>query len=77
VVERTVHTYRARAGADADPSNFMAAGDAESIIELVTRFRAAGISKFVARPIAASDEEMMEQSRLLAEQVNPIVNAMA
>jgi alkanesulfonate monooxygenase SsuD/methylene tetrahydromethanopterin reductase-like flavin-dependent oxidoreductase (luciferase family) len=76
-VERSVQTYRARAGADADPRNFMAVGEADSIIELVTRFREAGISKFVARPIASSDEEMMEQSRLLAEQVNPIVNLMA
>jgi hypothetical protein len=55
----------------------MAVGDAEAIIELVTRFREAGISKFVARPIAASDEEMMSQSAMLAEQVNPAVNAMA
>ena len=76
-VERNVQAYRARAGADADPHNFMAVGDADAIIELVTRFRAAGISKFVARPIASSDEEMMQQSRLLAEQVNPIVNQMA
>jgi alkanesulfonate monooxygenase SsuD/methylene tetrahydromethanopterin reductase-like flavin-dependent oxidoreductase (luciferase family) len=77
VVERSVQAYRARAGADADPRNFMAVGDAEAIIELVTRFREAGISKFVARPIAASDEEMMSQSAMLAEQVNPAVNAMA
>jgi probable F420-dependent oxidoreductase len=76
VVERSVQTYRARAGADADPRNFMAVGEAESIIDLVTRFREAGISKFVARPIASSDEEMMKQSQMLAEQVNPIVNQM-
>jgi probable F420-dependent oxidoreductase len=76
-VERAVQAYRARAGADADPRNFMAVGGAEDVIELVTRFREAGISKFVARPIAASDEEMMQQSALLAEQVNPTVEAMA
>ncbi|HEU0074617.1 MAG TPA: LLM class flavin-dependent oxidoreductase [Dehalococcoidia bacterium] len=75
-VERSVQAYRARAGADADPRNFMAVGDAEAIIELVARFHEAGISKFVARPIAMSDEEMMSQSAMLAEQVNPAVNAM-
>ena len=76
-VERSMQAYRARAGSDADPRNFMAVGDAEAIIELVTRFREAGLSQFVARPIASSDEEMMLQSRMLAEQVNPAVNAMA
>jgi len=74
VVQRSVQTFRARFGADADPRSFMAVGDADSIIELVREFRAQGVSKFVARPIASSDEEMMEQSQLLAEQVNPTVN---
>jgi probable F420-dependent oxidoreductase len=77
VVQRNVQTFRARFGADADPRAFMAVGGPEEIIDLVREFRAQGISKFVARPIASSDEEMMEQSRLLAEQVNPSVNALA
>lgn len=76
VVQRSVQTFRARFGADADPRAFMAVGDADSIVELVSEFREQGISKFVARPIASSDEEMMQQSRLLAEQVNPTVNQM-
>jgi alkanesulfonate monooxygenase SsuD/methylene tetrahydromethanopterin reductase-like flavin-dependent oxidoreductase (luciferase family) len=76
-VERSVAAYRARPGASGDPRDYMAVGDADAIVELVTRLRAAGISKFVARPIAESDDEMLEQSRLLAEQVNPTVNAMA
>ena len=76
-VERSLQTYRARPGVSADPRDFMAVGDAEAIIDLVTRLREAGISKFVARPIAESDEEMVEQSRMLAEHVSPTVNAMA
>jgi len=77
VVQRSVQTFRARFGAGADPRAFMAVGDADSIVELVREFREQGISKFVARPIASSDEEMMQQSRLLTEQVNPVVNQMA
>jgi probable F420-dependent oxidoreductase len=77
VVRRSVDAFRARFGADADPLAFMAVGDADDVIELVREFRQHGVSKFVARPVAASDEEMLEQSRLLAERVNPSVNQMA
>jgi probable F420-dependent oxidoreductase len=73
-VQRNVQALRARIGADAEPRAFMAVGGAEEIIELVQVFRAVGVSKFVARPIAASDEEMMDQSRRLAEEVIPHVN---
>jgi probable F420-dependent oxidoreductase len=76
-VQRSVEGFRARFGADADPRSFMAVGGADEIIELVREFRAQGVSKFVARPIATSDDEMLEQSRLLAEQVNPTVNQLA
>jgi alkanesulfonate monooxygenase SsuD/methylene tetrahydromethanopterin reductase-like flavin-dependent oxidoreductase (luciferase family) len=75
-VERSVQTFRARFGAGADPRAFMAVGGPEEIIELVREFTTQGVSKFVARPIASSDEEMLQQSRLLAEQVNPVVNAL-
>jgi len=76
-VERAVQTYLTRFGQEVDPRNFMAVGDADSVLDLVTRYREAGISKFVARPIASSDEEMMQQSQWLAERVNPVVNQMA
>jgi hypothetical protein len=55
----------------------MAVGGADEVIELVTVLRAVGVSKFVARPIAANDDEMLEQSRLMAEEVIPIVHKMA
>jgi probable F420-dependent oxidoreductase len=77
VVQRNVQAFRARFGAEADPRSFMAVGDAAEVLELVGRFREQGISKFVARPIASTDEEMQEQSRLLAELVNPAVDQMA
>jgi hypothetical protein len=54
----------------------MAVGGAEEVIEIVSVLRAAGVSKFVARPIAGSDEEMLEQTRLMAEEVIPTVHTM-
>jgi probable F420-dependent oxidoreductase len=76
VVQRNLQALQARLGADANPRAFMAVGGAEEVIELVSVLRAVGVSKFVARPIAASDEEMMEQSRLMAEEVIPTVHKM-
>lgn len=61
----------------ADPRAFMAVGGPEDVIQLVKVMRAVGISKFVLRPIASSDEEMLEQSRRLAEECIPEVNRMA
>lgn len=77
VVQRAIEALRARAGREADPSSLMAVGGAEEVIKLVKSLRAAGVSKFVLRPIAASDEEMLEQSRLLDLEVIPTVHAMS
>ncbi len=77
VVQRNLQALQARLGADANPKAFMAVGGPDEVIELVTVLRAVGVSKFVARPIAADDEEMMEQSRLMADEVIPTVHKMA
>ena len=77
VVQRNLQALQARLGPDANPRAFMAVGGAAEVIELVTVLRAVGVSKFVARPIAASDEEMLEQSRLMSEEVIPTVHKMA
>jgi probable F420-dependent oxidoreductase len=76
VVQRNVEFLRARAGPGVDPKAFMAVGGPEEIIELCSVLRAVGVSKFVARPLAANDEEMMEQSRLMAAEVIPTVHKM-
>jgi probable F420-dependent oxidoreductase len=77
VVERNLKALQARLGPDANPRAFMAVGGPEDVIELVSVLRAVGVSKFVARPIAGSDAEMLEQSRLIATEVIPTVHAMA
>ncbi len=52
----------------------MAVGGAEEIIELCQVLRDVGISKFVLRPMASRDEDMLEQSRRIAEEVIPVVH---
>ena len=74
VVERAVTALRTRAGRDVDPRALMAVGDAEEIIELARVFRAVGVSKFVARPIATDDADMLEQCRRLDAEVIPEVH---
>ncbi len=59
---------------DVDPRAMMAVGGAEEVIELCQVLRAVGVSKFVLRPIASTDEDMLEQSRLVAEEVIPFVH---
>ena len=73
VVERNLEALQTRLGPDANPRAFMAVGGPDEVIALVSVLRAVGVSKFVARPIAAGDAEMLEQSRLMAETVIPVV----
>jgi len=72
VVQRNLQALAARAPG-ADPRSLVAVGDARVIAERVRAYVEAGASKFVLRPIAASDEELIEQSRRLAAEVSPLV----
>ncbi len=76
VVQRNASALAARIGKDADPKSFMAVGGAQEVIDMCAKLRATGISKFVLRPIATSDEEMIEQSRLINAEVIPTVHKM-
>jgi len=77
VVQRGVQAIAARVGKDADPRAFMAVGGKDEVIELATKLRGAGVSKFVLRPLASSDDEMVDQSRRMADEVIPTVHKMA
>lgn len=57
-----------------DPSQLLAVGDADAIVRRVDAYRAAGISKFVLRPIAAGDDDFMHQTERLIEEVIPRVH---
>jgi probable F420-dependent oxidoreductase len=75
VVERIIQANQARMGA-IDPGRYLAVGDADTILARIAAFRDQGISKFVLRPIADSDEEMVEQSLRLSREVIPFAEQM-
>jgi probable F420-dependent oxidoreductase len=58
---------------DRDPMDYFAVGDADTILEHIAAYVEAGASKFVLRPVATGDEDILEQTRLLIEQVLPRV----
>jgi probable F420-dependent oxidoreductase len=58
------------------PSELAVVGEPDALLERVRAHRAAGISKFVAVPLARGDADVLEQTRLLAEQVAREVNRM-
>jgi len=69
--QRAMDAYKIRTGRD--PRAYFAIGDAEAIIQRVADYVAAGVSKFVLRPVGASEPEVMAQTRRLIEQVLPLV----
>ena len=57
-----------------DPRDHFAVGDAAGILRRIREYEAVGISKFVVRPIAEGDDDLMEQTRRLVEEVLPVVH---
>ena len=55
------------------PDGYLAIGGSEEIMTLLNAFRDAGVHKFVLRPIAFGTEDMLEQTRLMIEQILPEV----
>jgi probable F420-dependent oxidoreductase len=72
-LERLFDAYRRRTGRD--PLRHFAIGDAETIVERIAAFVAGGISKFILRPAARGDDELLAQTRRLIEEVLPRVAA--
>ncbi len=75
-VQRAADQIVARLGEKTDPRAHLAVGDAAAIIQLVEVLRAVGVSKFVLRPLASNDEDILEQSRLIEDEVIPYVHAL-
>ena len=65
--------YRKRTGRD--PKDYFAIGDAAAIVQRVAEYVEAGVSKFILRPAAKGDDEMMAQTRRLIEEVLPLVKS--
>jgi probable F420-dependent oxidoreductase len=65
--------YRKRTGRD--PADYFAIGDADAIVARISAYVDAGVSKFILRPAAKGDEEIMAQTRRLIGEVLPLVTA--
>jgi alkanesulfonate monooxygenase SsuD/methylene tetrahydromethanopterin reductase-like flavin-dependent oxidoreductase (luciferase family) len=72
-LDRLFDAYKRRTGRD--PLRYFAIGDAEAIVERIAAYVAAGITKFILRPAARGDDEMLSQTRRLIEEVLPMVAA--
>lgn len=58
------------------PQGFTAVGEVEDMMALVHEFRAAGVHKFILRPIASGTEEMISQTKLMVEKLIPEIDAL-
>jgi probable F420-dependent oxidoreductase len=70
-LQRAMEAYSKRTGNDA--ARYFAIGDAGVLVERIADYIAAGVSKFVLRPVGSSGEEVLAQTRQLIEQVLPLV----
>ena len=59
-----------------DPSRLRAVGGCTEIMSLIAEFRAAGVHKFILRPIATDSQDLLQQTRLLIDEVLPEVKAL-
>jgi probable F420-dependent oxidoreductase len=73
IVERT-GAILGRLGRGADPRRLAAVGDAAAIIRRVEEYKEVGVSKFVLRPIAAGDTDVLDQTERLIAEVLPVVH---
>ena len=55
--------------------DYVAAGDAATILKRIDEYRVAGVSKFVLIPIARGDADLMDQTRRLIDEVIPAAHA--
>ena len=72
-VAKVMEQYKARTGRD--PHDLFAMGDAETILRRLNDYVAVGASKFILRPIADEDADMLAQTKRLVEEVLPQVAA--
>ena len=67
----------ARLAPGGDPRDYLAVGDEREILARIDAFRAAGVSKFVLRPLGADDDDILDQTRRLIDTVVPVAHALA
>jgi len=74
LMQRMAETYAARF--QRDPKGGIVAGDAADIMRRIEEFVAAGASKFVLWPVGGGDDDILDQTRRLIEEVQPAVEAL-
>jgi probable F420-dependent oxidoreductase len=72
-VAKMMAHYKERTGRD--PNDLFAIGDADLILQRISDYVAVGASKFILRPIADGDADMLNQTKRLVEEVLPLVAA--
>ncbi len=70
IVSGAMAAYAKRTGRD--PAGYFAVGDAKTILDRVAEYVAAGVSKFILRPVGSGDA-VIAQTRQLIEKVLPSV----
>jgi len=73
IVDRTGHIL-SRLGKGADPKRLAAVGDAGTILRRIDEYREVGVSKFVLRPIALGDADVLAQTERLIAEILPVVH---
>ena len=68
-VERSAQSVRERLGRK--PNEVFAVGDARHIVDRLGQYVAAGASKFILRPIADGDADILAQSKMLINEILP------
>lgn len=63
--------YAKRTGQD--PLAYFAIGDAQTIVARIAEYVEAGVSKFILRPLARGDNEVLTQTRRLIEEALPLI----
>ena len=70
-VVRGLKAYRKRTGRQA--TGYFAVGDADTIVERISDYVAAGVEKFVLRPVGRGDAQILSQTERLLGEVVPRV----
>lgn len=67
-------TYPAKAAYQQRLQSIQAIGEPDEVLARIREFAAQGVTKFIAIPMAQTEEEMIEQCRLLSSEVIPRAN---
>jgi probable F420-dependent oxidoreductase len=75
IIDAEMKTLRARFP-DRDPATGIVTGSPGAIVNRIQEFLAVGVSKFVLRPLASGDEDVLTQTRRFVEQALPAIDAL-